>query len=214
MAKFTKLNIGESVASSGGRVWKKLSAESAVVEETIAEKLIGEWYLNAGLTLARLTDSFMYKGIQGWYTYSNTAGYRRFSSLSIALSSDKSYISVYNLSGTVGWAYTDKWRTPGARNPRITDVSGLSDADLELFYNWISQNGVKRATDWIAFTIDNGYTVKTYRAEKGMTWAQWFSSGFNTDSFSSDGAVDFALTDTIQDGGHYTVESSGDPDPV
>lgn len=29
MTKFTKLNIGDSVASSGGRVWKKLSAESA-----------------------------------------------------------------------------------------------------------------------------------------------------------------------------------------
>lgn len=29
MAKFTKLNIGDTVASSGGRVWKKLSAESA-----------------------------------------------------------------------------------------------------------------------------------------------------------------------------------------
>lgn len=28
MAKFTKLNIGDSVASSGGRVWKKLSTES------------------------------------------------------------------------------------------------------------------------------------------------------------------------------------------
>lgn len=29
MAKFTKLNIGDIVASSGGRVWKKLSVESA-----------------------------------------------------------------------------------------------------------------------------------------------------------------------------------------
>lgn len=28
MAKFTKLNIGDAVASSGGRVWKKLSTES------------------------------------------------------------------------------------------------------------------------------------------------------------------------------------------
>lgn len=28
MAKFTKLNIGDAVASSGGRVWKKLSVES------------------------------------------------------------------------------------------------------------------------------------------------------------------------------------------
>lgn len=27
MAKFTKLNIGDTVASSSGRVWKKLSVE-------------------------------------------------------------------------------------------------------------------------------------------------------------------------------------------
>jgi hypothetical protein len=32
MAKFTKLNIGDSVASSGGRAWKKLSAESGLTD--------------------------------------------------------------------------------------------------------------------------------------------------------------------------------------
>ena len=42
MAKFTKLNIGEAVASSGGRVWKKLSAESEVVEDELA----GTWVFN------------------------------------------------------------------------------------------------------------------------------------------------------------------------
>lgn len=42
MAKFTKLNIGEAVASSGGRVWKKLSAESAEVQD----ELSGTWLLN------------------------------------------------------------------------------------------------------------------------------------------------------------------------
>lgn len=41
MAKFTKLNIGDSVASSGGRVWKKLSAESVNVAD-----LIGTWTLS------------------------------------------------------------------------------------------------------------------------------------------------------------------------
>lgn len=29
MAKFTKVNIGEAVASSGGKVWKKLSVGSS-----------------------------------------------------------------------------------------------------------------------------------------------------------------------------------------
>lgn len=38
MAKFTKLNIGDIVASSGGRVWKKLSVESeeSLITFTIA----------------------------------------------------------------------------------------------------------------------------------------------------------------------------------
>ena len=45
MAKFTKLNIGDSVASSGGRAWKKLSAESAEVQDELA----GTWVLNETL---------------------------------------------------------------------------------------------------------------------------------------------------------------------
>lgn len=45
MAKFTKLNIGDSVASSGGRVWKKLSAESTEVQD----ELSGTWVFNQRL---------------------------------------------------------------------------------------------------------------------------------------------------------------------
>ena len=42
MAKFTKLNIGDSVASSGGRAWKKLSAEPPIDYNT----LVGTWIMN------------------------------------------------------------------------------------------------------------------------------------------------------------------------
>lgn len=42
MVKCTKLTIGEAVASSGGRVWKKLSAEQEVTLE-------GTWILNTEL---------------------------------------------------------------------------------------------------------------------------------------------------------------------
>lgn len=44
MAKFTKLNIGDSVASGGGRAWKKLSAESAEPEDT---SIVGTWVFNS-----------------------------------------------------------------------------------------------------------------------------------------------------------------------
>lgn len=36
MAKFTKLNISDSVASSGGRVWKKLSIPPQLSAPTLA----------------------------------------------------------------------------------------------------------------------------------------------------------------------------------
>lgn len=42
MAKFTKLNIGDSVASGSGRVFKKLSAES----EEVQDELSGTWVFN------------------------------------------------------------------------------------------------------------------------------------------------------------------------
>ncbi len=42
MAKFTKLNIGDAVASSGGKAFKRLSAES----EAVADELAGTWVFN------------------------------------------------------------------------------------------------------------------------------------------------------------------------
>lgn len=44
MSKFTKLNIGDAVASSGGRVWKKLSVEPPIDYNTI----VGTWVINEG----------------------------------------------------------------------------------------------------------------------------------------------------------------------
>lgn len=56
MAKFTKLNIGDIVASSGGRVWKKLSAESA--KATITFTVAGtEYQAEDGMTWAEWCES-------------------------------------------------------------------------------------------------------------------------------------------------------------
>lgn len=56
MAKFTKLNIGDTVASGGGRVWKKLSAESA--KATITFTVAGtEFQAEEGMTWAEWCDS-------------------------------------------------------------------------------------------------------------------------------------------------------------
>lgn len=59
MAKFTKLNIGDAVASSGGRVWKKLSAESAEVQDELA----GTWVFNE-VPVGTSSGSYVVKEIE------------------------------------------------------------------------------------------------------------------------------------------------------
>lgn len=53
MAKFTKLNIGDAVASSGGRVWKKLSAEIPIDYNTI----VGTWVFNNTIVVGSMTQN-------------------------------------------------------------------------------------------------------------------------------------------------------------
>ena len=71
MAKFTKLNIGDAVASSGGRVWKKLSAESA---EEVKDP-IGTWLVKEAIPtdLANLNITSEY-GVKGTFKYANNSG--------------------------------------------------------------------------------------------------------------------------------------------
>lgn len=71
MAKFTKLNIGDAVASSGGRVWKKLSAESA---EEVKDP-IGTWLVKETIPtdLADLNITSEY-GVKGKFKYASNNG--------------------------------------------------------------------------------------------------------------------------------------------
>lgn len=71
MAKFTKLNIGDAVASSGGRVWKKLSVESA---EEVKDP-IGTWLVKEAIPtdLADLNISSEC-GVKGKFKYANNNG--------------------------------------------------------------------------------------------------------------------------------------------
>lgn len=63
MAKFTKLNIGDSVASGGGRVWRKLSAESA------QEELLGTWVLNSSIDSSTNPTSNYDFDVNGVFNY-------------------------------------------------------------------------------------------------------------------------------------------------
>lgn len=70
MAKFTKLNIGGTVASGSGRAWKKLSAEEPIVEDPLA----GTWVLNTSLTLPSSNVAFdaSLEGSMYMYSIDNT----------------------------------------------------------------------------------------------------------------------------------------------
>ena len=79
MAKFTKLNIGDSVASGGGRAWKKLSAEEPIDLSTI----VGVWKLNNTIrsyndSVEVVTDTWVQSGTWssgiGSITYPNGSG--------------------------------------------------------------------------------------------------------------------------------------------
>lgn len=79
MAKLTKLNIGDSVASGGGRAWKKLSAKPPEPEITSIE---GTWVLKSSIlrTMGSPNGEMMTSGINtsnitgSMYVYDQTAG--------------------------------------------------------------------------------------------------------------------------------------------
>lgn len=71
MAKFTKLNIGDSVASGGGRAWKKLLTQLANVKDDLA----GIWRINASplKVLSALAGTYTVSG--AFNAYSSSTGY-------------------------------------------------------------------------------------------------------------------------------------------
>lgn len=101
MAKFTKLNIGEAVAASGGRAWKRLSTESATTN--ISFTIEGASYTaDSGMTWADWvasdynTDGFVITN--GYLEYS---GYPLLNSASVSQKSTDTIVE--------GEAYSISW---------------------------------------------------------------------------------------------------------
>lgn len=226
MAKFTKLNIGDTVASGGGRVFKKLSVESAVVED----ELQGAWVLNDTITQ---------------FSYEFTAGpieAKAFSyDRSISRASGK-YIGVVGGGGRVRIFSTSsggeiypyflthtsvdfwKWQTASANAsynrtgaPTLVIYSKLSEVNNgEALLSWLKQNATKESGIVLTFTIDG----TSYQAEAGMTWREWCESEYNTDGYEAgDNYVTFDIhnyyvtnvspNDTIEDNRAYTLTFFG-----
>lgn len=173
MVKFTKLNIGDSVASSNSRVWKKLSAESTGAQDELA----GTWVFKAGFYDGGIGEGTYYLNFTNGDNYSGTA-----------------LRAVYEGMGyTISYLEWGEWRTVAVgstvngtnfyddsdRTINITSkLAEVSNGDVLL--TWLLTHATKQgATNLITFTIAG----TSYQAEEGMTWGEWVESDYNTDGF-------------------------------
>lgn len=159
MAKFTKLNIGDSVASSGGRVWKKLSAESAEVQDELA----GTWVFNEQITMPYTISGTSAKKL-GYYSFSNSFGlgatgyvsngawscivFQRASTskINFSLSDLYSVSSIYYNIKSNKWYYYDGSSPAYITIPKGTVVSNVdlvSGYELPDFKTWLKANATK-----------------------------------------------------------------------
>lgn len=132
MAKFTKLNIGDSVASGGGRVFKKLSVESEVVDD----ELVGTWVFNDtvnGIGLPAVQTIYNVNFTTNNAIY-NQIGFMEGNRLKIE---DLAYNSTSVYNSTDGWI--------GEAYKTITITSKLSEvSDGDDLLAWLKANATKQ----------------------------------------------------------------------
>lgn len=162
MAKFTKLNIGGSVASSGGRAWKKLSAESAEEEVTLE----GTWAIHSTISsivpINEITSVKYNASPKLYKTFSGLTGTRTRDGTSYVYEFDEiSCVSVYNNGGNYGnmtfnkngggmFSYVfypnNNYNCPVADNDIIT-IIGYSNSKehYDELLAWLKANATKTA---------------------------------------------------------------------
>ena len=177
MAKLTKLNIGDSVASSGGRVWKKLSAKVALPEWNGIDLTGTTWYVPSGWSATSGYGKFNIADGQGDmqvdgedFTHGGYIG------IGYALSGSMRYTAKQDCftfgESIMGWG--------GGTNAQAFTITidGGADATNSKLITWLKQYGelLSHTMPTITFTIAG----KSYQAEGGMTWGEWVSSKYNT----------------------------------
>lgn len=215
MAKFTKLNIGEAVASGSGRVWKKLSTE--IAETTIS----GEYLIDANKVytlLNSLTETKIYT-----VNFSAGAGIgggdeRNFTSMTFNPSSG---LILYDDKGAFSMSggfdeYNNNYGDGNGARVNFVEGTIVGEDFAELFLS-IADEYVAPTT--ITFTIEGA----SYTADSGMTWADWVASEYNTDGFViTNGYIEYSdypilnsasvsqkSTDTIVEGEAYSISWGG-----
>ena len=138
MAKFTKLNIGDIVASSGGRVWKKLSVESAEVQDELA----GTWVFNDLLEIpdnfyGGFVFNFVSDNVQFTQFYVKNWDMYNYDSLSYYNDDTDTYL--YNVYKSGVWT--------NASYKTITITSTLSEVtNGSALLAWLKENATKQTT--------------------------------------------------------------------
>lgn len=187
---FTKLNLADIVATSGGKSFRKLSTEKPLTDlRGTTWEVLKYWKATAGYGTYSINGAVTYQG--------NVANYP-FEKLKIG---GKYYDS--GASGTqadiIGVADERKNHIEIATSKSftITFVGGADVTNADLIA-WLKQYGTQIDVPLISFTIDG----TTYQAESGWGWGVWCNSKYNTDGYVRSGL-------NIMKGSAYLKTSSG-----
>lgn len=175
MAIFKKLNIGDAVASSGTRMFRKLNTGKYY-------PIQGLWRLND--TITKLPEEYNGTGDRIYidFDYGSTVN-RQSMSIETGLNfDDGGEVLVYN-GLDYAYGFTRKiWSNDNRRNLMFTKSIAINSAGEDvsaILYNWLTANGEKQGQ--ITFSI-NG---KTYQAYNLMNWMQWTRSYYNADGYET-----------------------------
>ena len=198
MAKFTKLNIGDAVASSGGRVWKKLSAKVALPEWNGINLTGTTWYVPSGWSATSGYGKFNIAGpLQVDGEDFENGGYI---GIGYTSSSSMKYTAKQNC-----FAFGESamvWGTGTSAQALKLTIEGGASVTYNSLISWLKQNGelLSHAMPTITFTIDG----KSYEVGSGTTWKEWiYAQGGGLD-----GAGYVCFNPGLGDYQHITVDGT------
>ena len=170
MAKFTKLNIGDVVASGGGRAFKKLSTEVQLPEWNGTDltgttwNIPSGWSATSGYGKFKITGQLQVDGEEHLLDGYLCIGY--------SLSSSMRYTAKANCfafgESNMGWG-------GGVNSQTLTlTIESGSSVTYSSLISWLKQNGelLSHTKPTIKFTIDD----ESYEVGSGTTWGEWIDA--------------------------------------
>lgn len=198
MAKFTKLNIGDSVASSGGRVWKKLSAEEEVTLE-------GTWLVNSGWSCPAGYGFWTFNGYTQKVGASNT--WSTSSGIFFGYEETMEFIGTTKENAIlVGYDIYGHLYPQDSFYLVIEEEPEDNDGKLS---TWLKSNATKQTTT-SSFSVYNGSTlIGTFEYLDSMTWREFVNSDYNPDYNYTPSYKRFYFGDTTAENPSVLFNSSG-----